>query len=247
MVGGCRRERDIVTSTRLSILVTTLRRRRKLLERLTQRLTPQLRDDVELVIALDNGELPVGEKRNALLDKARGEYVAFVDDDDLVADDYVARVLEAVAAGPDCVGLEGEITLDGGPPQRFVHSIVYDRWFEANGTYYRCPNHVNPVKREIAVEVRFPLTDVGEDHEYSQGLRTRLRTEVFVPWPLYFYEAVTGAARGRELRWRRRRRWLRSLWKEFARWRTGAEARAAAVGDRTKGLDISVIGGCNRG
>ena len=52
--------------------------------------------DVELLYLLDNRRRSVGSKRNALLDAARGEYVAFIDDDDEVAPDYVQKIYKAI-------------------------------------------------------------------------------------------------------------------------------------------------------
>ena len=52
--------------------------------------------DVECLYLLDNKRRTVGAKRNALLDMARGEYVSFIDDDDMVAADYVKRIHDAI-------------------------------------------------------------------------------------------------------------------------------------------------------
>jgi len=41
--------------------------------------------------------MTIGAKRNQLLHRAKGDYVAFVDDDDLVSSDYVNKVLSAVS------------------------------------------------------------------------------------------------------------------------------------------------------
>lgn len=52
------------------------------------------RDDVEFHVELDNGEAPSGTKRQRLLDRASGTYVAFVDDDDEVTPSYVRDLVE---------------------------------------------------------------------------------------------------------------------------------------------------------
>ena len=36
----------------------------------------------------------IGEKRNWLLEQAKGEYVVFVDDDDLVTNNYVQSIMK---------------------------------------------------------------------------------------------------------------------------------------------------------
>ncbi|MHC4094398.1 MAG: glycosyltransferase, partial [Planctomycetota bacterium] len=54
------------------------------------------RPDIELLTLMDNRRRSVGDKRNALLDLAVGEYVSFIDDDDLVAPIYVDKVYRAI-------------------------------------------------------------------------------------------------------------------------------------------------------
>lgn len=174
---------------RLSILVCTLVSRKQLLEELLIRLSSQLeaRDNVEIVIKEDNGEMTIGDKRNLLLDEARGKYVAFVDDDDLVAPDYVDKVIKATLNEPDCCGIEGMVTFDGGVSKKFVHSIQYKNWYEHGGVYYRCPNHLSPVKTELARQVRFPGRSMGEDQDYSMRLLPLLKTEEYIEGILYYY------------------------------------------------------------
>jgi glycosyltransferase involved in cell wall biosynthesis len=172
----------------LSILICTMPRRNTFFQRLMASLKPQLNDDVELKAVSDDGKMSIGEKRNTLLDAATGEYIAFIDDDDLVSNDYVQRILEAVKTKPDCVGMEGIITFDGQGARKFVHSLRYREWFEKDGIYYRNPNHLSPVKREHAIKVKFPDINMGEDHDYSKRLLPLLSTEVYLDNPIYFYE-----------------------------------------------------------
>ena len=74
---------------KLSILICSLASRADKLQRLMNVLQPQINDSVELLVKTDNGEMPIGKKRNLLLEEASGAYIAFVDDDDLVSEDYV--------------------------------------------------------------------------------------------------------------------------------------------------------------
>lgn len=71
-----------------TIMIATVPQRSRELARLLHRLYPQLTDEVELLI---NGKdlVPIGLKRQAMLCEAKGEYVNFIDDDDLVPKDYV--------------------------------------------------------------------------------------------------------------------------------------------------------------
>lgn len=174
-------------SKKFSILICSLASRADKLQRLMNALQPQINESVELLIKTDNGEMPIGKKRNLLLEEATGDYIAFVDDDDLVSDDYVKKILEATESKPDCCGIQGIITFQGQNPKMFIHSLRYKEWFEQNNIYYRCPNHLNPVKREIALQVRFPETNFGEDKDYSVRLLPFLKEEYFISGVVYHY------------------------------------------------------------
>ncbi len=66
--------------------------------------------------------------------------------------------------------------------------MQYLDWFERDGVYYRCPNHLNPVRRSLAIRAGFPARSFREDLDYSLALRPLLRSEVFLEGPVYFYE-----------------------------------------------------------
>jgi glycosyltransferase involved in cell wall biosynthesis len=60
---------------------------------------------IEIITETDNGENSVGKKRNNVIDKAKGEYVCFIDDDDMITDIYVSKTLKALETKPDVVEL----------------------------------------------------------------------------------------------------------------------------------------------
>jgi len=181
---------------RLSILICSIIERAKLLHRLLVHLKVQMTDAVEVITEIDNCEMTIGEKRNKLLSRAQGDYVAFIDDDDLVSDDYISKILAAIKTKPDCCSLQGEITHLMGPKNAkkmqtdlFKHSIEYDHWFENNGIYYRCPNHLNAIKRNIALQVGFTPKNVGEDYDFSTQVFPLLKIEEKITETIYYYYA----------------------------------------------------------
>ncbi len=188
----------------LSILILTLEERASALANITARLEDQIGENiahlVEIVIESDNREKTIGEKRNNALAKAKGRYIAFVDDDDDVADDYVKLILNILQEQDvDCCSLLGEITIDGGAPETFIHSLKYDKWSDAIVTrdgkpereYYRPPNHLNVVRRDIAKFVGFKEISHGEDADYSMRLRPFLNAEGKIEETIYYYDAIT--------------------------------------------------------
>lgn len=173
-------------SKRLSILTPTLIQRESIFKNLARVLKAQSNDQVEMLAICDNGENSIGTKRNELLKAAKGDYVAFVDDDDMISPFYIHGILKAIKDNPDCVGIEGIIT-EKGIGKKFIHSLQYEDWFENNNIYYRCPNHLNPIKREIALDCMFPEVYYHEDREYSYRLKGKLKTEVYIKGLMYYY------------------------------------------------------------
>jgi len=178
----------------LSILICSIPDRRKQLERLVDYLRWQSRlfpSTVEICVDLSM-DITVGEKRQKLLERACGQYVAFCDDDDWVDSRYVSRVLKACAEAKDCASLTGVVTTDGERPEAFEHSIKYERWETVDGKHLRCPNHLNVVRRDLALKVGFVAKNVGEDHAFSDKLRPLLTSEADTGTtpPLYLYWAI---------------------------------------------------------
>jgi len=176
---------------RLSILICSLGVRRNSLERLERILARQPQENIEILVEKDDGETCVGKKRNLLLDRAHGDYVVYVDDDDLVADDYVSSIIAATENNPDAVAIEGRLIDGGGGIRRFLHSMTFGSWYERDEVYYRTPNHLNPIRRQIALEARFPEITYGEDHAYSQKVTPLILNEDdrLLGRPSYFYLA----------------------------------------------------------
>jgi hypothetical protein len=150
-------------------------------------LDPRLHDTVEYLILTDNRQRCVGLKRNNLLDLAQGRYLCFIDDDDRLADDYLSSILTAITERPDVVTFLADVSMSGGPPVECRYSLEYTA-NQNSRTYKRMPNHLCPVKTDLARRVKFPQTNWGEDDGYAYDLRPHLRTEIHIPRTLYFYD-----------------------------------------------------------
>lgn len=150
-------------------------------------------EGVEILFLTDEKQNNVGHKRNVLLDYAKGDYLAFVDDDDRIADKYFELLINGVKSNPDCCSLNGIISFDGINPKKFIHSLKYNSWYEENNIYYRPPNHLNCIKSSIAKQFKFPEINSGEDKNWSMQIAESglLKNEFEIEETLYFYDYVS--------------------------------------------------------
>lgn len=158
-----------------------------------------LRQKTEDVIILtdDRVGISIGEKRNALLSNGVkfANYVAFIDDDDTVSDDYVEQLMKGINKGVDCCSLRGVID-ERGEFNIFEHSIRYDEYATVNPDhhggvkYLRYPNHCNAIRSDIAGQFRFPEINHGEDTDWATQIHRsgQLMIEHYIPEPIYFYD-----------------------------------------------------------
>ena len=185
-------------SGRLTICVPSLWSRAEVLARLLGCLARQPRaDEIEIVIAIDGGQATTGAKRNQLVSLASGAYICHVDDDDLVAPDYIATILAAIEASPgvDVVYLRGQRRIPGDHPW---DALAFDFGCDEpssghlrNGALVRQVGHLCPVRAELAKATLFPDLTVGEDLRWGKALAPKIRTSARAGQPgqvLYYYE-----------------------------------------------------------
>lgn len=157
--------------------------------------------DVNIIVLIDDAQVPLHEKRNALLEMSDAEYVSFVDDDDEVADDFVTEITSKLD-GVDYVGFQVRHFDRGKPSKPVYHSLRYPKWSEDERGFYRNISHLNPIRSEIAKQFKFDR-EFGEDADwakrvYESGL---VKTENFINKPMYFYYADAD----KSVAWRKRR------------------------------------------
>jgi hypothetical protein len=179
---------------KLSILIPTIVGREGFYNALMFDLTKQIieggyQHEVEILTNKDNREKSIGQKRNELLAQAVGKYSCFIDCDDKVSSDYMRLVMEGIDTDPDCLSLVGNYYLDGVFYKPFIHSTKYTEWSDDAQYYYRCPNHLNVIKRELIADIPFAEVYFGEDGQWSYAVRDsgRLKTEYEIKEVLYYY------------------------------------------------------------
>ena len=184
----------------LSLLIPTLSSRTDQCLSLVDKLLDQVEKGnyvglVEVVTLYDKGEKSIGTKRNELIQMAKGKYVAFIDDDDSVATNYIELLMDGISHDVDCCSLRGVITWNGSNPEIFEHSIKYGAYSTTSNEirYERFPNHLNCIKKSIANQITYPEISHGEDTDFATKLYASglINTEHYIDAVLYYYKFIT--------------------------------------------------------
>lgn len=188
----------------LSILICSIEERRDKLEGLLLLLGSQITKlhgwaTIEIIHITDNKEMSIGSKRQKLLEKAKGDWIVFFDDDDLPAYNYIELILDAIISNKDidCIGIRGIMTTDGKNNKTWCHRLGYK--IQGDGhtphksgyDYVRPIIHFNPVKREKALQAGFKDMRFGEDMDYASRLNPLLTKEFFIDEILFHYRYST--------------------------------------------------------
>ncbi len=174
------------------ILTLTQESRSEYLKRLEHCFRPQFESQTEVCwwSLYFDPVLSLGENRQRMIEGIGDlgvDYISFVDDDDLVSDEYVSTILPLLD-GVDYIGFRVQCYMDGVPFSKTFHSLKYDRWWNDEHGYYRHISHLNPIRRELALLA--PMEGgVGEDHRWADRLYAtgKVRTEHFIDRVMYHY------------------------------------------------------------
>ena len=176
---------------KLSIIIPYYNRLEQI-TRLMQVLEPQITEEVEVIIVDDGSHEKELDKfkakvihleensggasipRNVGLDNATGEYIAFIDSDDLVSNMYVRRILDKTKEEWDYCFISWktnncEIKIEDYPP----------KW---NCCVWNCI-----YKKSLIGNIRFdPKLIIAEDYVFNQKVRKGIKANIRKV--LYYYE-----------------------------------------------------------
>ena len=163
-----------------SILIATVPSRKKQVQKLLAKLEKQTQgyDDIQILCLYDNKSVTTGMKRNLLLRSASSAYISFIDDDDNVADDYVAKIYPLLKP----------YTLDRVSFNiRYVDDVGADKVYDF--TEYP-PTHAHVWKRE---NIAHEFDDImnGEDRQWMLVNDQHFGNTHHIPEVLYIYQFNT--------------------------------------------------------
>lgn len=159
-------------------------------------------DLVEVLILTDNKQRSIGAKRQALLNLAQGEYIAYLDDDDTPEPDYIGQFIGMIQAIPivdvyDVITFRQHVWVNGE-----YYPLTFHLGYQANEEpnkegFTRPPWHVCFWRRDIVQHCTFPDTNYGEDWAWAEQANKKAQTSYHIDrfmMTYYYDEKISEAA-----------------------------------------------------
>jgi glycosyltransferase involved in cell wall biosynthesis len=189
-VPGVRVPEEGVSPT-LDICICSIPHRDGMLRELLAELGRQVVPGVGVYVFRDNLRQTYGGKIAAMWGQSQADYVCCVDDDDMIAPDYVERVMAALESRPDYVGFRVRYTHNGDLQKPVLHSLQFGCWETREQAIVRDISEKNPMRRDLALLAEWEGQYAAEAR-WAAGIRAtgKVKTEVFIDEELYYYRFV---------------------------------------------------------
>lgn len=177
----------------LSIIIPTYNRN-EYIGKLLDKLHNQIKNNVEVIVVDDHSDIPLENSwfkyiyldnnsggasipRNVGLDNAKGKYIAFIDSDDLVSDDYIETILEKTKEDWDFCYISWQ-----GKSNKVIIKDTAPTW---NCCVWNCV-----YKRDLIGDKRFdPKLKMAEDYDFNRKVRNGKKANITKI--LYYYNEDT--------------------------------------------------------
>lgn len=133
------------------------------------------------------GGLSIGEKRQCLLDKAKGKYICYLDSDDWIAPNYLEALVRLCQSDMDVCTFKNMTKTSGYWAVINMLLGVDNEDATPSKTVMRSPWHICPIRRSIAIRHSFPKTNYGEDWEWLNEVLKECETEAHSQMILHEY------------------------------------------------------------
>jgi glycosyltransferase involved in cell wall biosynthesis len=177
----------------LTIAIPTVVNRKEQFDLLRLHIKNQINElgfqkEVELISECDDKQISIGAKRQLLIEKAQGDYLVMIDDDDWIPYNFVLKVVEALKTNPDCVGYLEKCIYHN----RIERSCISNRFANWGSNIFgfnhvRTPFFKVPIKTELVKKIGCVDMRFGEDHDFAKRIKPLIKTEVFINEFLYEY------------------------------------------------------------
>jgi len=177
----------------LSILIPTIEDRKEDFEKLYNRIKSLMFEGVEILYDnlprydLPNG-ISVGEKRQRLINRAKGKYLVFVDDDDNIEDNFFKLIKKHLNEDYDVITYKINAYIDG---KKYLidQSIYHENEQLKEGITKRYPSTQSIFKTEIAKRQKFTNINCGEDFKWTMSLDLKKEKKIYAALQVYNYDS----------------------------------------------------------
>jgi glycosyltransferase involved in cell wall biosynthesis len=161
---------------------------KKLINELHRQISKNYAEEIiEIIVDTDNMIKSVGQKRNDLIEKARGEFICFIDDDDFISENYLSTILYHLNSGIDILLIAIEHIENGVNKPKIIPSLYIDNLNTGEAVFKTNHFHLCPHKKSIARNVLFECVNFAEDMLYSQKMVKYINIYYLIYEPIYIY------------------------------------------------------------
>jgi hypothetical protein len=186
---------EILSQKLFSVLITSIPKRLDHLKVIINKLENQISKNnldkqVEILSIVDNCQRTVGLKRQNLLDISVGKFIAYLDDDDNISDNYIEKIVESIKLNPtvDVISFNQEAKINQYNPVIVYFGLQYENTeFIPNTPIYRKPFHMCAWNTKIAKQVKFKDISLTEDWCWIESLCKIAKTEHHINEILHYY------------------------------------------------------------
>lgn len=185
---------DLSTNEMLLSIIIPTYNRNEYIVKLLDKLQSQIQNNVEVIVVDDHSDIPLKNSwfkyiyldensggasipRNKGLDIAKGKYIAFIDSDDLVSDDYIETILEKTKEDWDFCYISWQ-----GKSNKVIIKDTAPAW--------NCCVWNSVYKRDLIGDKRFdPKLKMAEDYDFNRKVRNGKKANITKI--LYYYNEDT--------------------------------------------------------
>ena len=185
---------DLSTNEMLLSIIIPTYNRNEYIVKLLDKLHSQIQNNVEVIVVDDHSDIPLKNSwfkyiyldensggasipRNKGLDIAKGKYIAFIDSDDLVSDDYIETILEKTKEDWDFCYISWQ-----GKTNKVIIKDTAPAW--------NCCVWNSVYKKDLIGDKRFdPKLKMAEDYDFNRKVRNGKKANITKI--LYYYNEDT--------------------------------------------------------